>query len=289
MHSNKKFFIFFALGLFIISAMSALQFSPLGQRSDVVGKHEWKNIISVELDSGQLPKEYRYGAYKGIFWPASFCLPQAIAYLLNIFWYCYYKSRVSPHITDLENIFAPHLKYFFVTCLIFVFVCLGTAIFFRKPSHHFIYGIIPAFYSTLFAAIMNFYICINKWHYFKSKMNIAAKCGNDVIKYFCDQMISVVRLVNRSTIILSVSIALGTWSILDKVYDNIEPALKFWHTLEIIIAFLVCIAGIVFLLLLPVIEIYFSSNNIYYDNIRNIGNNNPHSKTKPNQIISDQK
>lgn len=257
--SYKWCFIYLLFGLSVISIVSAGQFA-IPERDDISKPSWWV----VDIDQSKIPSKGLVVKEKTI-WPLLHLLPPIIAWLIFIITYTILRRRTEKtnQWSKPDNI-TPHAFYFICQSLIFLLVCLIFTLFEKRISSVLSYGRIPAFYHAILGIIMAFPICVDRWFYYQKRLWQIENLTAEPLDNFRRYIERILKTINRFTLILLVTVALGTWNILGGEFSSLTPPETYYHTIEIAIGFVICAIAIIFWILKPLFDIFQNADLAYF-------------------------
>lgn len=279
--SHKSCFLYLLIGVVLISIISAGQY-VVPERKDIPNP----NWLVVDVDQGKIPEKGVVVTERKV-WPLLHLLPPILAWLVCVGTYMIVKrNRDKNRKWVKSDEIAPHAYYFIYQSFVFLAICLTFTIFEKRLIPVLSYGRIPAFYHAILGIIMGFPICVERWLYYQIRLEQIASLTDEPLDNFRKYIERILKTLNRSTLILMVSVALGTWRILGEQFASLTPPEKYWHTIEIAFGFAICAVGIVFWILKPIFMIFQKADLAYFNALLSKGIKCPEAVSQPNDFKS---
>jgi len=200
--------------------------------------------------------------------PALHFIPPFIAYLLSLITVFIIKQVYKNKLRKRYSLF-PNLNIGIFLISIYTLVSVTSLIISGTKSYSKMqFGAIPAFYDVMLATIVAIIISSNEWIYFKNIFNQIFEKGKNEVFQFRNYIQSILKIVNRSTIFLLVSISFGFYKVLD-IY-KLHGTLGYeYHILEIAFGFLLCAFFIIKWIIYPIYIIHEQADIEYFYNQKN--------------------
>lgn len=130
------------------------------------------------------------------------------------------------------------------------------------------YGKLPfALHVVLFVSI-GFPVAANNWEYFRKKLKKVKEVASlEMAEAFRDYMLSVIKLINRISLVLLISTALGSWSVLTG-FEKLSEPIHSYHFITIFVGFSLSFFAILFWAVLPLVQIFEEADEVYFNTFK---------------------